>query len=77
MWYNAVADDASEVTSRGKGGAWSDTGGWHSWKRLCGAYEGAFFEVPNEDFYHAPPGPSEEQSTEREGVLDGHQSHSV
>jgi len=39
IWYAARPEDASSVAFSGKGGAWSDTGGWFSWGNLCKAHE--------------------------------------
>lgn len=52
MWYNAEPVDAEEVNMHGVGGAWSDRGGWFSWKSLCGAHENDIYEVPDDVLFH-------------------------
>lgn len=36
----------------GAGGAWSDRGGWFSWKSLCAHYEDIIYEVPGDSLFH-------------------------
>jgi hypothetical protein len=38
-WYKIESSDPEA----GKGGAWADNGGWHSWTSLCKMYEGDIF----------------------------------
>lgn len=52
VWYNAEPEDAEEISMRGKTGAWSDTGGWYPWRKLCRAYEEHMFNVPDDEFFH-------------------------
>ncbi|TKA33191.1 hypothetical protein B0A50_00744 [Salinomyces thailandicus] len=60
-WYSAEPPEAEDVAMRGLGGGWSDEGGWFSWKSLCSEFEDGFYAVPNEDFYHKPPEPPQEE----------------
>ena len=53
IWYNAESPDAEEVHLHGVGGAWSDRGGWFSWKSLCSSFEGEIYEVPGDGLFHA------------------------
>ena len=62
QWYNAEPTEAAEVSVAGKGGAWSDTGGWFSWRVLCKPFEEGFYNVPGDEFYHAPPFNETEQT---------------
>ncbi|TIA02635.1 hypothetical protein D6C82_02613 [Aureobasidium pullulans] len=39
MWYKIESEDPEA----GKGGAWADNGGWHSWTSLCKTYEDQIF----------------------------------
>ncbi|KAI6839692.1 hypothetical protein KC367_g3675 [Hortaea werneckii] len=54
-WYNAEPPEAEDVKMRGLGGAWSDDGGWFSWRSLCHVHEEGIYRVPNDDDFHAPP----------------------
>ena len=36
----------------GFGGAWSDRGGWFSWKSLCSSFETNMYEVPGDGLFH-------------------------
>ena len=40
------------VCGRGAGGAWSDRGGWFSWKSLCSKWEGDLYELYSRNFDH-------------------------
>lgn len=42
IWWNIEAEDPEA----GRGGAWGDNGGWHSWTSLCKVYEHELFPKP-------------------------------
>lgn len=52
-WYNAEPQEAEQVHMRGLGGAWSDRGGWFSWKSLCKQFEHDVYSVPSSKLFHA------------------------
>ncbi|KAI7176054.1 hypothetical protein KC324_g9942, partial [Hortaea werneckii] len=62
-WFNAEPPEVEDVKMRGLGGAWSDDGGWFSWRSLCHAFEEDIYRVPNDDDYHAPPMVAEEMES--------------
>lgn len=53
IWYNAESPDAEQVYEHGVSGAWSDRGGWFSWKTLCSSFEDHIYEVPGDGLFHA------------------------
>lgn len=59
MWEVAEPEEAADVANAGRGGAWSDRGGWFSWKKLCQEWQEEIFE-PTEDFDHPKYVPPEE-----------------
>lgn len=68
IWYGAYSEDADEIVNGGKGGAWDDkSSGFHTFKRLCKAYEHELYDAPERDYFHAPP-EEEEQEQEEEAL---------
>lgn len=62
LWELAEPEEAADVANSGKGGAWSDRGGWFSWNKLCKTWEEEIFAT-TADFDHPkwkpPPEPEE------------------
>lgn len=52
-FYNAQPPEAEEMNMRVLDGAWSDRGGWFSWKSLCKRFEEEIYTVPSNKLYHA------------------------
>lgn len=63
MWEAAEPEEAQDVANAGKGGAWSDRGGWFSWNRLCKEWEEELY-APTKDFDHLKYVPPEESAPE-------------
>ncbi|KAK5174224.1 uncharacterized protein LTR77_001304 [Saxophila tyrrhenica] len=70
-WYNAEPQDAQDISFNGRGGAWSDDGGWFSWNKLCKPHEEHIFEIMNEEYYHAPPKEEKEEQEDEEEDDEG------